>query len=106
MPLRPTSIKPLVSSLPKNLHQSIPLVKSNGVFVSAEMTVQSIAEQYGTRVRFMLNGRGNAKMAVFTHAEASKAGPTLSSRGMAYEQELSTGRVWALRGIVGSGRRA
>ncbi len=95
-----------MSLLPKNINQVVPLVQSNGVFVSAEMTVESIAEQYGTRVRFMLNRRGNARLAVFTHAEAPKAGGTLSSRGMSFEQELSTGRVWALRGIIGSGKAA
>lgn len=51
-------------------------------------------------VEIIRNKRGVAKRA---HVK-SKLIPTMSAKGTSFRQPVSTGTVWALRGIRGSGR--
>jgi hypothetical protein len=87
------------------LRPSIPLYRDSHAI---GLILISEAECNPHLYRLRRNRRGNATSASLRHdsreTEHARASGWRSNRGHAYEQGLTTGHVWALRGIRGSTR--
>lgn len=81
--------------------QKIPLRSPAGRFL-AHITIEEALAHKGVW-QLQRNRRGNIRC-VIERARASCS--PLSNRGISFEQQLSSGHVWALRGVRGSGKTA
>ena len=80
---------------------SIPIYSHDGRLIRFEP--EDHIRRHAYHFRLVENRRGHLKRAYMRPIESLDRRPN-STMGIAFEQQLTVGRVWALRGVRGSDR--